>query len=402
MMCPRWWLPTNAEPNVTRARTLGGHGAAFERACVGLLLLHFLGAGNLAGQGKLPAPTIVPGTVECAKCTIKATKEWSFVEESGDLVPKSPYSVKIDSKGRVIVGRGPQGPPIIFDKQGRYVKTLGLVGDGPGESRNVDILLLTEGDSIVALDRRLSRMSVYAPDGRSIRQAPVPARAFDAAWSPSGTVILQAEVRDRERFGKPLHALDRVGNYLRSFGGTGESIIPLQPASSASKHVSASGPSSVWMIPSYGHFLIERWTIAGQRTSAWSIELPWFPHDEEYRWFTQGGPGASPSVAGLVEGADNRLWIAAKVPDPNWRNTVKFARGEGGRMAAVVDDYDKAVDTVVLLVDTRTGRVQAMQRFDQNFITWVGPGKLFRHGTDDNGKTTLEIVSLALVPAPGS
>jgi hypothetical protein len=80
--------------------------------------------------------------------------------------------------------------------------------------------------------------------------------------------------------------------------------------------------------------------------------------------------------------------------------TIKLPKGSTTAMSDA-NGGSYGFDTMVILVDSRTGRVQAVQRFDQNLGHWIGPGKTFSYTTDDNGKTTLEILSLALVPAPG-
>jgi hypothetical protein len=149
-------------------------------------------------------------------------------------------------------------------------------------------------------------------------------------------------------------------------------------------------------MPGYGHFLVEKWLLTGERTSAWSIELPWFPRDGEWRSFKPGGPDPSPQVTGLAEGPENRLWIVAIVANPNWRKTITTWRRTEGVVVPVVEDWGDVYDTMVVLLDTRTGRVQATQRFDGTFRTLAGPGMLTRYVIDDSGKTTLEIHKLAL------
>jgi len=57
-----------------------------------------------------------------------------------------------------------------FDSHGHHVRTVGGQGEGPGEFRSPESLLRCAGDSLFVVDRRLGRISVFAPDGEYIRQ----------------------------------------------------------------------------------------------------------------------------------------------------------------------------------------------------------------------------------------
>jgi len=59
----------------------------------------------------------------------------------------------------------------VFDGQGRYVRTIGRRGGGPGEFRElVNIGLL--GDTLWTIDRGLGRVSFFADDGKLVLEVP--------------------------------------------------------------------------------------------------------------------------------------------------------------------------------------------------------------------------------------
>ncbi|HEX2079962.1 MAG TPA: hypothetical protein VHG08_19750 [Longimicrobium sp.] len=63
-----------------------------------------------------------------------------------------------------------------FDARGRYLRTLGRAGGGPGEFRGLDDLYLLPGDTVAAYDHQGPRLSFFAPSGtfvRSVSLAPV-------------------------------------------------------------------------------------------------------------------------------------------------------------------------------------------------------------------------------------
>jgi hypothetical protein len=57
----------------------------------------------------------------------------------------------------------------IYDGSGRYIRTVGRNGGGPGEFRSIDQLVALDGDSIVVQDRRADRVTVFGPDGELVR-----------------------------------------------------------------------------------------------------------------------------------------------------------------------------------------------------------------------------------------
>ncbi len=67
----------------------------------------------------------------------------------------------------------------LFDARGRYLSTIGRVGDGPGEFRRVTGLCVLSGDTIVAIER--NRVSVFTGRGSHVRTF-----GSDAALEPSG------------------------------------------------------------------------------------------------------------------------------------------------------------------------------------------------------------------------
>jgi hypothetical protein len=66
------------------------------------------------------------------------------------------------SNGDVVVAVGNEIR--IFSTAGTYSRTVGRAGDGPGEFQRPPLLNLLEADSILAVDFRLRRATLYGPD----------------------------------------------------------------------------------------------------------------------------------------------------------------------------------------------------------------------------------------------
>lgn len=66
----------------------------------------------------------------------------------------------------------------VFDRTGRYQRSIGRAGDGPGEFRSVRIMSIRDG-TIHAHDYRTGRVTLYGTDGGLIGHYPVSRRRVD-------------------------------------------------------------------------------------------------------------------------------------------------------------------------------------------------------------------------------
>jgi hypothetical protein len=73
------------------------------------------------------------------------------------------------SDGTIVVANGGTLDLRFYDSSGTHVRTVGREGDGPGEFRDVNLVGTFAGDSLLVLDVRLQRATVYAPDGTLAR-----------------------------------------------------------------------------------------------------------------------------------------------------------------------------------------------------------------------------------------
>lgn len=75
--------------------------------------------------------------------------------------------------GRLAVGSSGTGHVLVFDDAGRLERTLGGPGEGPGEFGRVSDVAVLAPDTVVVLDIRLGRLSVFAPSGDLARTVDV-------------------------------------------------------------------------------------------------------------------------------------------------------------------------------------------------------------------------------------
>lgn len=97
------------------------------------------------------------------------------------------------SDGRIAVADNRAPDLRIFDADGRWVRTLGRKGGGPGEFQSPSILGVLPGDTIVVVDGSLRRISLFHPDAGFIRSATagddVPGYLLAVGMFASGAVV---------------------------------------------------------------------------------------------------------------------------------------------------------------------------------------------------------------------
>ena len=74
--------------------------------------------------------------------------------------------VAVLSDGTVVVGDRGSRQLHAFTLDGDYLWSAGREGDGPGEFRVINTLLVTSGDTILVLDGRLSRLTLFSQTGQ--------------------------------------------------------------------------------------------------------------------------------------------------------------------------------------------------------------------------------------------
>jgi hypothetical protein len=112
--------------------------------------------------------------------------------------------------GRVAVANGDTRELRFYDAQGRFVRSAGGPGGGPGEFQSLDGIVAYRGDSLAAWDSGPRRVSVFAPDGSF-------GRAITLQDVNGATVRLRAAFADGSLL---LASAGSIASYLRM--GSGE------------------------------------------------------------------------------------------------------------------------------------------------------------------------------------
>jgi hypothetical protein len=355
-------------------------------------------AGTFAGEGVgQPQHVRIGDRPTCAACVIEVRPYVSLSYGRDDpFLNDPPASVVLDSRARIIVAQGRRGAPLLFDSAGRFVRVIGREGGGPGEYRHASVLLIDSHDTLFVVDRPGARVSVLAPDFTYVRSFTAPL-ANAAVMLTDGVMVLNADVEDASRLGKPHHVFDRVGNYLRSFSEPSTAILPGQFSGTMRRMTPAAG-GGFWSVPVAGSYTLERWSADGTLQMTLVRDAAWFPHARNPRLAYSADQPPSPRIVSISEDDLGRLWVAVRVHDPRWKEAVTFDTRRGGEAAMVarISNPDRANDTIIEVIDGSTGQLLVSQRFDDSWLQFVQPDRILKQSATRDGDVETQLFLLTL------
>jgi len=90
------------------------------------------------------------------------------VDASPDYQFSLAYGIAVDSKGRIFVLDARERHVQVYSPDGAFERSIGRRGRGPGELEYAPYILMTPGDTLVALDMGNQRLQRFASDGRAL------------------------------------------------------------------------------------------------------------------------------------------------------------------------------------------------------------------------------------------
>jgi hypothetical protein len=93
-------------------------------------------------------------------------------DEDGEAFQFTRISGVVQGPGAVYVAQDGQQEVLVFDLQGRYIRTIGRQGSGPGEFQGLQSIGVL-GDTLWTIDVGLRRISVFQADGQLIATTPL-------------------------------------------------------------------------------------------------------------------------------------------------------------------------------------------------------------------------------------
>ena len=314
----------------------------------------------------------IPDNVACQRCEIVLDSIVTLTAPA-DTTDGFPSAVRVDSLGRYwLLRRGAM--PALFAASGRYLRSVGRAGQGPGEYLWPSDVIAFARDSVLLIDSRSRRATVLDSALNAIRTIALPIAVENPVavhWPDtvlvSGTSPLQG---DRG----PLHQLSfahREATVLGSFRPGGERM-PDEMLLLWRHHIATPRRSHFWTAWESAYDL-SRWRLDGTQVRRLERRPPWFPgvgSALSYDW--RNKPPQS-YVAGIEEDTDGLVWVLLATAAPSWKEVID------GIPAGVAEydprrlDLERLMRLTIEAIDPSRARVLARRTVD-GYVVGTVPG----------------------------
>jgi hypothetical protein len=307
-----------------------------------------------------------------------------------------------DSRGRFYVTPIlPEGSVAVFGADGRFARTIGRRGGGPGELSRTRYVAIGDGDSLLVYDSR-QRLSLFAPDATFARSRAMAGgvSAFRMAAVQGGKVVLN----NYSPAHRSLVVVDRDFSGTAEFGKSIAGSRAPEPDELQVRLAALDSGRFAAAQQSY-RYLIQVWDTAGRLVRQFARDPDWFRRWTPEDLRTYGLGTARPYIVGLLADIpQRRLWLVARIPDRRWQDPPPIPASERGRERPIapvpLTSLSRVYDTIVEVLDMDSGRVLITQRFDDVFAAFMGGGLLYRVEEDPDGLAFIEVWRTEIVRQP--
>ena len=327
-------------------------------------------------------PERVSGVPTCPDCQIELDTVVTIggLDGPGLHLINTLTNVAVDRRGRILVSNKQQAEIAVFGADGKFIRTVGRRGQGPGEylfisqvnvgPRFIHVLEYDRGRTMLDYDFNVVRTDRYT--GQTLASVVL----------DSDDIVFNADVGTPSAAGHKFHILSPTGE-IKSFGADGSVYM----GRSARFFVLAGdGDSTLWAIPRDGT-TATRWDL-GIKPAARRI----FARDVE--GFVRDGTWPDALNLGAMLD-DSGLWVVWYTGDPDW--TGPLGQGEG------ISDFPPRVlfENWLDLIDPATGRTVSRLQHDGS-LRWFANGSryLIAYDETDEGVPYLHLLEPKLSGPP--
>ena len=179
---------------------------ALGRACLPEVLLCativLLAASSLEGCGTRPK-ALTPRQQSIAQSIERVWSDDCFIAETDTVELSAPDTVLLDygvdisvafSGNLIAIGNRMERNVVLFSRDGKFIRTIGRRGSGPGEFQGVWCVAIDAADRIYVYDDQLGRVSIFNAEGilkSTLQLVGVPFHLVrDMAVGPTGLIFL--------------------------------------------------------------------------------------------------------------------------------------------------------------------------------------------------------------------
>ena len=283
--------------------------------------------------------------------------------------------VAVDRNDRFLIGEARLAEFSVFDSTGRFLRTVGRRGEGPGEYRSIRHIGVGP-QYIHVFDGNVGR-TMLDHDFAVVRTDRFPGSVTSTVVKSDDGVVFAGEVPTAESVGHQLHVLGPSGELLSYGYGGGVYPPAFGMRMSSLSSVVVGNDDTLWLLPDRTNRLV-RWDLEPEPRVGKVLDrsVAEFDADSTRR-----------NNAGMLN--DRGLWITWHTQDPRWTGTM------GPEFPT--DPPRKWLDGWLDLVDPTTGRTLARHHQDGVFLHSVaGAGYLVAYHETDAGIPFLHILEPGL------
>ena len=323
------------------------------------------------------------------------------IGDEGDGTVNEQARIWMDGKGRYLV-TSPQSRGIIkvFDHDGRYLRTFGVNGSGPGEYAG-PVGFTQDAPGLFTVFDAFQMRATQLTDNfevvnTTLTQTPPQGGAYVRLGD--GKLFAAFVSRDMRLFGYPLHLLSPDGTkIIRSFGEEPDEEIRYGNTLSLARVISQVAPDgTVWSAP-VNRYLLQQWNQGGELVSTIERSVDWFPPWESQGIAREVRP--KPVVVAVDQDVEGRLWIYLQVADLNWQPMPPARTTPGGHTYTSDAQRNALFDTMVEVIDPASQEVLASARLEESPIGLAAPGILYSYTEDEFGHPRYILRRVRLVSA---
>jgi hypothetical protein len=367
-----------------------------------LLVIGHLAMGYLAILHALlpaqPASKILRHAVSCPSCRVEFTRILTVGSPSDPATIASLSALARDGQGRYFAFSD-DSRLIVYDSNGRFLRTVGRRGEGPGEFSGVPGLLVQipphvrvgMGDSIFIFDP--PRITVFSPGLDYVRTARIDPPLFSPlGMSPlaDGSWLVAAQVFTPDNVGYATHVLGSNGAIVRSVGPEAP-VGPRTPAPIPRHFVVSPDQRSFWTVSfSTGRYKLEEWSITGGMMRSLEVTgVPYLTEPEFENVAARAGGTVRRAIGGAggvnLTGFDaaGRLWITISRPGSlpemrDWRPGMPIPK--------------RLLPVVLEILDLKTGDILLSHSMEKSSsLLWPGIFAVAQN-TDADGLPSYELL----------